>query len=554
MNETTYPLEWRGARKSALSYADIEDALVSGDLHTLYKIHVNGKWLVLRDFMEQQRALFAPPPVRQLAPPPSMPQPATDSFPRPEQQSSAPPPTPQGKAELPPASLFAASPAGRKAPKPVWFWPAIILSSTVCLLGAVVFAYMSATAPTRSGSTSGSPHIAETKADEKPMEAKFQPTSVTGKNIYPSGLVSTATVDWNGDEQSAEDKKTDADAQLRKNQVPIYGDENGWLGINLVGLKKGMQVSVEIAAAGFMKPSKWQGTITTLGHDGRAVIYPKAMWDYEALIKVRQQRPINVIFSASLDGSALPEVTETYTLRSINDCPFYIKEDKSGENGTNLSFMFAAYVNENHPQVQDILKEALACGIVSQFDGYQSEDPKKVGAQVFAVWNALQRRGIKYSNVTTTPPSDKVFNQTVRFMDQSINSQQANCVDGSVLMASVLQKIGIQSYLVLVPGHCFLAFDPIEHNAGLPIGLETTLLGKNNITEVKNIDLLPAQELLKEFVDSHKTFGAAIEAGNRELRGYSRLLQSGEDPQYDLISIEAARKKGIMPIPFTMDK
>lgn len=158
MNELTYSLEWRGARKSALSYADIEAGLVSGDLHTLYKIHVNGKWLVLRDFVEQQRPLLAPHSARQHTLPPPMSQPALL---RPEQQSAVPPPTPQGKAVLPPASIFAASPAGRKAPKPVWFWPAIILSSTVCLLLGVVFVYMSATAPTRPGSQ----HIDDSSSD-----------------------------------------------------------------------------------------------------------------------------------------------------------------------------------------------------------------------------------------------------------------------------------------------------------------------------------------------------------------------------------------------------
>jgi S1-C subfamily serine protease len=136
MSNTTYSLEWRGAVKSGLTYEDIEAGLVSGDLHTLYKIQVNGRRLVLRDFVEQQRPLLAPPPVRNLPP-----QLAGDSLPRPDLHSSAPPPPPMGKAV--PSSL--PPPAGHKAAKPVWFWPAIILSSTVCILIGVVFVYMSAT-------------------------------------------------------------------------------------------------------------------------------------------------------------------------------------------------------------------------------------------------------------------------------------------------------------------------------------------------------------------------------------------------------------------------
>ncbi|MCX6848671.1 MAG: hypothetical protein NTY98_07100, partial [Verrucomicrobia bacterium] len=269
MSNTTYSLEWRGTVKSGLTYEDIEAGLVTGDLHTLYKIQVNGRRLVLRDFVEQQRPLLAPPPVRNLPPPPPLPQLAGAPLPRPDLQSAAPPPPPLGKAvpsSLPLPSLS----AGGKAAKPVWFWPTVILSSTVCILLAVVFAYMSATAPTRSGSSSGSTHTTETKPEGKPGQVKFRPASVTGKEFYPSALISTATVDWNGDEQSAEDKKTDEDAQIRKNQVPIYGDENGWLGIDMEGLQKGAKVRIEIKADGFMKPSKWQGTITTLGQDGRA--------------------------------------------------------------------------------------------------------------------------------------------------------------------------------------------------------------------------------------------------------------------------------------------
>ncbi|MHB1079752.1 MAG: hypothetical protein ACYC67_10130 [Prosthecobacter sp.] len=545
MSNTTYSLEWRGTVKSGLTYEDIEAGLVSGELHTLYKIQVNGRRLVLRDFVEQQRPLLAPPPVRNLPPPL-----AGDSLPRPDLHSSAPPPPPMGKAV--PSSL--PPPAGHKAAKPVWFWPAIILSSTVCILLAVVFVYMSATAPTRSGSSSGSTHTAETKTEEKLGEKKFKPFSFTGKEIFPSALISTAGVDWNGDEQSAEDKKTEDDAQIRKREIPIYGDENSWLGVELSGLTKGAQVNVEITSDGLMKSGRWNGTVNTVSQHGRAMIRPKVIWDYEALRKALQQRPINVIFSVSVDGTPLPEATEIYTLRSINDCPLYVSKDKSGKNLTSLSFLFAAYVNENHPQVQEILKEALECRIVDEFDGYLSENPKQVFLQVFSIWNALQRRGIKYSNVAATTPGDTVISQSVRFLDQSINDHQANCVDGSVLMASVLQKIGINSYLVIIPGHCFLAFDLTPDSAALPIGLETTMLGNNEITEVKSLGYLPKQEKFKEYDASYKTFGEAVDTGIATIQANARTLQSQSDVRFRLVSIDEERNFGIKPISFTMDK
>lgn len=382
-------------------------------------------------------------------------------------------------------------------------------------------------------------------------EPTFSPWSYTDKDLFPSALVSTATVDWNGEEQTAEDKKTEDDPKLKKRDIPIYGDENGWLAIELAGLPKNAQVEAEISIDGFMKPSKWKGKVAKMTKEGEARIFPKAAWDYEALLKVRQQRPVNVTYKVTVNGTALDEVTETCVMKSINDCPFYVLWDEDGEDFDDFSWIFAAYVNENHPEVDVILKEALESGLVSSFDGYQSEDPKQVMMQVFAIWNALQRRGIKYSDVSTTTPSKFVVSQTVRFLDDSIAATQANCVDGSVLMASILQKIGINSYLVMVPGHCFLAFDSGEGEDDNIIGLETTMLGNDELKPVREIPNLPQKMKLKEFQASYRTFSNAVKTGNEALEENAEAFESEEDPDIQMISIADAREFGIMPIAST---
>ncbi len=179
MNETTYSLEWRGTRKSGLSYADIESGLVSGELHSLYKIHVNGKWIVLRDFVEQQRALPPAPAAEQISPTPS-------SF-QPGSPSAVPPPAPLGKAVPPTPILPIPSPSTRaKAPKPVWFWPAIIISSTVVLLLVIVLAYMRATSRTggqRSGSSVPTSSAKPSHSTDAPREKSTPSTATTDHNL-----------------------------------------------------------------------------------------------------------------------------------------------------------------------------------------------------------------------------------------------------------------------------------------------------------------------------------------------------------------------------------
>ena len=77
--------------------------------------------------------------------------------------------------------------------------------------------------------------------------------------------------------------------------------------------------------------------------------------------------------------------------------------------------MFAAYVNEENPQIDKILREALNTRIVNRFSGYQSQRPNAVQNQVYALWNVLQKRDFKYSSISANSlASNKVFAQRVR--------------------------------------------------------------------------------------------------------------------------------------------
>lgn len=156
----------------------------------------------------------------------------------------------------------------------------------------------------------------------------------------------------------------------------------------------------------------------------------------------------------------------------------------------------------------------------------------EVISQVFAVWSALQRRGIKYSDVSTTLPSKSVYAQTVRFLDDSVQASQANCVDGSVMMASILRKIGLDAYLVMVPGHCFLGFSDGNEENKTMFFLETTMLGSDNLKSVADLPNLPEKVKQAEFAASYKTFVAALEQGKAIYEEDEAVLESeeGYDP------------------------
>lgn len=133
---------------------------------------------------------------------------------------------------------------------------------------------------------------------------------------------------------------------------------------------------------------------------------------------------------------------------------------------------FVAMVDETHPWVKRMIDEIN-----------QRPDVKAAGAQLlgsgggpidrlesmFLVWQELVRRGLRYQNLTAA----EGFAQRCRLVHEAIGSRNANCIDGTVLLASFAQAMGIDSYIVLVPGHALLCVQCGDEW----LFVETTMLG-----------------------------------------------------------------------------
>lgn len=288
---------------------------------------------------------------------------------------------------------------------------------------------------------------------------------------------------------------------------------------------------------------------TSLAGGGKEYsLYPKILWKFEVLRSVRQVRPINITCEIFLNGQSLGRLTKTVTMQSINDCLYYF-EDEFGANYP--WYTYASYVNENHPQVDRLLKEALDSGIVKQFDGYQSDDPIEVWRQIFAVWSVLQKRGIRYSCIESGPPAmEKYESQHVRFLDESLQATQANCVDGSVLMASILGRIGIEPFLVITPSHMFLGFY-LDEDRTTKRFLETTVLNVPPDEEPENLELQRAFGEKYQKRSSWATFLEAANAGRQQYRDHHvNIEDEDEDADFGIVDIRKTRLMGVLPIGF----
>ncbi len=364
--------------------------------------------------------------------------------------------------------------------------------------------------------------------------AQWKPKVECDGQLFPSLIISLSTI------------KTDADGGNGDDDSTVIGDPKGILGIELTPDRAGSVVRVTIEAQPLIAKSTFQATLPTANQE--YTLKPKLRFDYDALLKVRQQRPLDIVFTVQVDADPPEERIETVPMRPINDCIFGAMEDNDAGAPTfiNTMWLFAAYVNENHPWLEELRHDALAAGVVQDFAGYQKGTMEDVLAQVFAYWAALSAHGVRYSNiVTTVSQSNAVFSQHVRLLDETVENAQANCVDGSVLFASALRKVGIDPFLVLIPGHCFVGFwlDAAHTQHAM---LETTRIG----TSPPDVDIDLPDEWQAADKSALLTFAAALQSGQETFSQHADFFEIQDDPSHVIVDIAEARRLGIMPIPY----
>jgi hypothetical protein len=258
---------------------------------------------------------------------------------------------------------------------------------------------------------------------------------------------------------------------------------------------------------------------TTMATSDHFEVRPALAWNFTALRGVTQLQPANLNATATTDTESATGLA-TCMIHPVNEAVSRILDPTTNE-WVDLSVCFAAYVNEDHPWINQILQEASSRDGVARFSGYEL-GADSVVRQMRAVWDALAARGLTYVDLATTSSAvSGVSTQYVRFLDQSVRDQGANCVDASVLFASIFRRIGLRPVLIFRPGHCFVAvYDAAQ--GGQLIAVEPTLL-------------------------SSAPFGSAFFMGSQEL---TSTLPHLDTPGFSSVDIAVARQSGIRPIEY----
>ncbi|MDR3389393.1 MAG: hypothetical protein P4L92_20305 [Rudaea sp.] len=323
----------------------------------------------------------------------------------------------------------------------------------------------------------------------------------------------------------------------------VLGDGTGLIAVRVHARRAGERVRVHVDAPGLGAPVRFEATLALADIDYE--LHPALDWDVARLQALPTPLATRLQITLERDDAVAGTREVAVSLRPLDEALYFVRD---GGDSVDLSWIFAAYVDERGAVVDNILDAAEKSAIVDKFDGYASADPDRVYRQVWAVWQALTEHGIRYSSADPAiGRGPRVFSQRVRFIAQTWSDRSANCVDGSVLIASVLQRIGLRSFLVLVPGHAFVGFYT-DADAQRAAYLETTLLGATVAAPPKSPSFATDVEPTRANRSSLAGFAAALAAGRAHRTRIASKLDGRHRPDYAVIDISAARAFGIHSI------
>lgn len=239
-------------------------------------------------------------------------------------------------------------------------------------------------------------------------------------------------------------------------------------------------LSIKLLTSEFTNESVVEGVVE---NKDSYQVWPELSWNYSALQSAVRPSVFTLPISVSIDNKTIGRKNIEIPYRSVHECPvFFIDQDNVITE--DLAWMFAAYVDEHHPYIDVFLGDVLRnTSIVNSFSGYQKGEQGVID-QVQAIWFHMQKLGVKYSSITTTSNTQNaVVSQFIRPISDVIDNTQANCVDGSVFLASVLRKINISPFLVLVPEHMFLGYYTNVEKTKIQL-LETTEVGSVSLIDI----------------------------------------------------------------------
>lgn len=212
-------------------------------------------------------------------------------------------------------------------------------------------------------------------------------------------------------------------------------------------------------------------------------------------------------------GRSIYETTAQLKLRSADDMYW----------GSKFKYapFIASWVTPHDLQVEKLLSRAKELAPLRRLPGYESwksvaDQERSTNVQAKAIYNTLKRQGLSYVKSSMTLGKNLDVTQRVRMPKESLNHSSANCIDATVMFASLFENLGMDPVVVLVPGHAYVGVR-VARGSQRYLFIDVALTGRSTFEHA----VRSAEEGLARFGPSDIT----------------------------RISIDQARNNGIYPMP-----
>lgn len=283
------------------------------------------------------------------------------------------------------------------------------------------------------------------------------------------------------------------------------------------GIKRNLRVELEVTGITDKSSNSLE-----LEPKGAAMRYynPPLRMDFDAS-KIRSPRPSQLVVKITEDvkGSAKTILDETISLEVLPRDYLPLRRLIGADKFVPTFEYIGAWITSNDKTVEEFLTKAKARHPKKQFVGEQDETV----SQIKALYDELKSRGMSYvmdPNVT----SMQSFVQRTRLPAEVLTSTNAQCLEGTLTFATLMEAIGIRPIVVFVPGHAFVGWHPVakDGTGGKPIFLETTMVGGYEFEQALKVANARVEQELKA---NHFKTGAShfLDIGKIKSSGFGAM-------------------------------
>lgn len=196
------------------------------------------------------------------------------------------------------------------------------------------------------------------------------------------------------------------------------------------------------------------------------------------------------------------------------------------------------FITPNHADVKALLVKAAEklkeMTGSANFTGYQSNNVNEVCMQVAAIFGAIHDCGIVYRSL---PASFDSIGQRVTLPSEVLRGKLGNCIELTLLFASVLEAASINSVIIFTEGHAFLGVWLVDDCCRYSVSDDASYIEKKISKGISEMMVVECTDLTKE----NATIGYAQQAAEKTLAETEKFQM--------FIDVRRCRLEHFLPLP-----